>query len=74
MGCSLSKPITIYPRPDSPDLKAMIQALRVSKADSNPYFGRSESDIARMLLSVELTRQHKRFCPDRAVGSSERTA
>ena len=64
----MSKPITIYPRAGA-NLSAMIDDLRTSRADGNPYLDRSVSEVARMLLADELRRQHKRFCPERP-GSS----
>ena len=46
-------------------MKAMIEDLRITRVDGNPYVDRSESEIAWMLLHEELKRQHKRLCPPR---------
>ena len=58
----MSKSITIYPRAGA-DLSAMIEDLRTTRSEGNPYIGRSVSEVAWMLLSEELQRQHTRYCP-----------
>ena len=42
--------------------KAMIEELKKKEGAENPYHGRSESEIAKMLLRDKLIEEHKRIC------------
>jgi hypothetical protein len=59
---AVPKSITIYLVPEDPDLKRLIGDLKRSSIEDNPYQGRSESEIARMLLTREVKREHQRLC------------
>jgi len=54
--------VTIYLNGTDEDIKQMIRDLKNSRRKGNPYVGRSESEIAKMLLLIEVGRQHKRLC------------
>ncbi len=56
------KTITIHLGDGYPDLKGMIQDLRTTAGSSNRYYGRSESEIARMLLEGTLPAIHQEVC------------
>ena len=55
--------ITIYQKKqDSDDLKRMIRGLSKCDVDGNPYRGRSESEVAKMLLRDLVKKEYKKFC------------
>lgn len=58
--------ITIHLNGSDVDLKRMLGELAKSRHGDNPYVGRSESEIAKMLLREPLEKKHKRFCPKNA--------
>jgi hypothetical protein len=59
---ALARTITIYLNDGDADIKSMIKDLKISESKNNPFVGRSESDIAKLLLLSEIRREHKRFC------------
>lgn len=42
-------------------LKDLIKDLSETKTDGNPYFKRSESEIAKMILEPALSEEHKKY-------------
>jgi hypothetical protein len=58
-----SDPVTIYPKKQDPEnLKQMLRSLGKHDGAKNPYRGRSESEIARMLLLGPLKKEYQRIC------------
>jgi hypothetical protein len=58
--------ITIYQkREDEDDLKRMLQDLKKRNHSENAYHGRSESEIAKMILRGPLKAEHERLCGDK---------
>ena len=57
----MAKTITIIQN-DSGDLKALLKELRDTSDNGNPYYGRSESSIARMILQPALAEEHRKYC------------
>ena len=66
----MAKSITIYLGPQDTDLKILIGELKRSSRENNPYLSRSESEIAKMLLTREVNREHERLCRSAAAGST----
>ena len=58
----MSRTITIYLASEDEGIKQMILDLKKSRHPDNHFVGRSESEIARMILSEGVTRQHTRLC------------
>jgi hypothetical protein len=58
----VAKTITIYLSTGDIPIKTVIAELKAAKHGGNPYIGRSESEIAKMLLIKEVTRAQKRYC------------
>jgi hypothetical protein len=60
----MARTITIRLREDEVDMKQQIAALKKHKGkeETNPYGGRSESDIAKMLLESPLEKEYVRIC------------
>jgi hypothetical protein len=56
--------ITINQVERDPDFKSMIHDLRSKEDHSNPYRGRSESEIVKMILKEFLIAEHQRICND----------
>ena len=56
------KVIAINQSESDPDLKGMIAALQKAKGAANPYWKRSESEVAKILLQRSLTKEYKRIC------------
>lgn len=55
--------ITIYQRKeDQDDLKKMILDLKKQSGDRNPFRGRSESEIAKLILAKGLKEEHRNIC------------
>jgi hypothetical protein len=54
--------ITIIQNKADLDLKGMIQGLKKSASPDNPYFDRSESQIAKMILGPALQREFAKYC------------
>jgi hypothetical protein len=55
--------ITIYQQKKDPDdLKRMIRDLKKHDGENNAYHGRSESEIAKMILREALKKEHERVC------------
>jgi hypothetical protein len=53
--------ITIYLNDSETDLKKMIKGLQKAKAEENPYYRRSESEIAKMVLEEALEKAFKKY-------------
>jgi len=53
--------ITLHLNEDESRLKDMIKALQEAKKDGNPYYKRSESEIAKMVLEPALDRTYKKY-------------
>jgi len=53
--------ITIYQRKLDPDLKKMIKNLRLHDLESNRFYKRSESDIAKMILKDGLEKEQAKL-------------
>jgi hypothetical protein len=53
--------ITLHLNEDESRLKDMIKALQEAKKDGNPYYKRSESEIAKMVLEPALDRMYKKY-------------
>jgi hypothetical protein len=54
--------ITINQTESDLDFKAMLQDLRRKEDPGNPYSGRSESTILKMILRKVLREEHDRIC------------
>jgi hypothetical protein len=54
--------ITINQTERDPDFKAMLQDLQCKEDPANPYSGRSESTILKMILRRALREEHDRIC------------
>jgi hypothetical protein len=53
--------ITLHLREDESRLKDMIKALQEAKKDGNPYYKRSESEIAKMVLEPALEITYNKY-------------
>jgi len=53
--------ITLHLNENESRLKDMIKALQEAKKDGNPYYKRSESEIAKMVLEPALDRTYKKY-------------
>jgi len=53
--------ITINLKESEVELKNLIQDLRELQNGSNPYYNRSESEIAKMILRKALPEEHRRW-------------
>jgi hypothetical protein len=55
--------ITIHLSDNESRLKELIQGLIRRKDEGNPYYNRSESEIAKMILEPALERACKKYIP-----------
>jgi len=53
--------ITINLKESETELKKLIKDLRELQNGSNPYYNRSESEIAKMVLKKALPEEHERW-------------
>ncbi|MBN1840723.1 MAG: hypothetical protein JW883_00365 [Deltaproteobacteria bacterium] len=53
--------ITIHLNESEAKLKKLIKDLQTSGPETNPYFKRSESEIAKMILDPALSKAHKKY-------------
>ncbi len=56
--------ITVNLTEEEQKLKNMIQDLRHTNRPGNPYYRRSESEIAKMILEPALIKEHKKHVKD----------
>lgn len=63
--------ITLHLNEDENRLKDMIKALQETKKGGNPYYKRSESEIAKMVLEPALDAIYKQYIHSRESSASK---
>ncbi len=58
----MANAITIYLKKDNPDLSLLLEELSNNDEPTNPYRGRSKSEIAGMILKVALRSECQKYC------------